>query len=94
MVYGIRYGFFSFPFSFPLLLESFERCKYQIIDQILSFLGLQVSDQEAVDLARPWCMGIDKPEPLTACKNLVDLSVSRGSGDDISVMLIQLRRYI
>jgi len=63
---------------------------------ILASDGLwdKVSNQEAVDLARPWCMGIDKPEPLTACKNLVDLSVSRGSCDDISVMLIQLRRYI
>ncbi|KAK7849833.1 putative protein phosphatase 2c 25 [Quercus suber] len=61
---------------------------------ILASDGLwdKVSNQEAVDIARPLC--IDTPQPLTACKMLADLSASRGSSDDISVMLIQLGRYI
>ncbi|XP_011101320.1 probable protein phosphatase 2C 25 [Sesamum indicum] len=53
----------------------------------------KVSNQEAVDIARQLCINIDKPQPLSACRKLVDLSVSRGSKDDISVMLIQLGRF-
>ncbi|KAL6549440.1 hypothetical protein OROHE_008557 [Orobanche hederae] len=53
----------------------------------------KVSNQEAVDVARPLCVNIDKPKPLSACRKLVDLSVSRGSTDDVSVMLIQLGRF-
>ncbi|KAK8551007.1 hypothetical protein V6N13_119502 [Hibiscus sabdariffa] len=62
---------------------------------ILASDGLwdKVSSQEAVDIARPSCVGINKPNPLHACKKLVNLSVSRGSSDDISVMLIQLGKY-
>lgn len=64
---------------------------------ILASDGLweKVGNQEAVDIARPFCMGTDqKHKPFLACKKLVDLSVSRGSLDDISVMLIPLRRFI
>ncbi|XVF68499.1 hypothetical protein PTKIN_Ptkin11bG0007300 [Pterospermum kingtungense] len=63
---------------------------------ILASDGLwdKVSNQEAVDIARPSCLGINKSNPLSACKKLVDLSKSRGSSDDISVMLIQLEQYI
>ncbi|XP_022754390.1 probable protein phosphatase 2C 25 [Durio zibethinus] len=63
---------------------------------ILASDGLwdKVSNQEAVDIARSSCLGINKTNPLFACKRLVDLSVSRGSSDDISVMLIQLGHYI
>ncbi|MFQ6671182.1 hypothetical protein Gotur_035799 [Gossypium turneri] len=64
---------------------------------ILASDGLwdKVSNQEAVDIARPTCLAINKTiDPLVACKKLVQLSVSRGSSDDISVMLIQLRNYI
>ena len=63
---------------------------------ILASDGLwdKVSNQEAVDIARPLCVGSSKPQPLLACKKLVDLSVSRGSMDDTSVMLIMLGRYI
>ncbi|KAI3464097.1 hypothetical protein Pfo_020760 [Paulownia fortunei] len=53
----------------------------------------KVSNQEAVDITRPLCLNVDKPQPLSACRKLVDLSVSRGSTDDISVMLIQLGRF-
>lgn len=63
---------------------------------ILASDGLwdKVTNQEAVDISRPFCIGVDKPDPLFACKKLVDLSVSRGSTDDISVMLIRLGQYI
>ncbi|KAL0865335.1 hypothetical protein Bca101_044453 [Brassica carinata] len=55
----------------------------------------KVGNQEAVDIARPFCMGTNQnKKPLLACKKLVDLSVSRGSLDDISVMLIPLCRFI
>ncbi|KAL1205209.1 putative protein phosphatase 2C 25 [Cardamine amara subsp. amara] len=63
---------------------------------ILASDGLweKVSNQEAVDIARPLCLGTEKPLLLEACKKLVDLSASRGSSDDISVMLIPLRQFI
>ncbi|MBA0680776.1 hypothetical protein Goari_012458 [Gossypium aridum] len=63
---------------------------------ILASDGLwdKVSNQEAVDIARPSCLGINKLNPLGACKKLVELSVSRGSSDDVSVMLVQLGRYL
>ncbi|EEF41194.1 probable protein phosphatase 2C 25 isoform X2 [Ricinus communis] len=63
---------------------------------ILASDGLwdMVGNQEAVDIVRPLCIGVDKPDPLSACKKLVDLSVSRGSTDDISVMMIQMQHYV
>ncbi|CAA0358008.1 unnamed protein product [Arabidopsis thaliana] len=62
---------------------------------ILASHGLwdKVSNQEAVDIARPFCLRTEKPLLLAACKKLVDLSASRGSFDDISVMLIPLRQF-
>lgn len=63
---------------------------------ILASDGLwdKVSNQEAVDIARPLCIGgIQKPELLLACRKLAALSISRGSTDDVSVMLIQLGRF-
>ncbi|KAI3682493.1 hypothetical protein L1987_82516 [Smallanthus sonchifolius] len=53
----------------------------------------KVSNQEAVDLARPFCTSTDKLDAISACKKLVELSVSRGSFDDTSVMIIQLGRF-
>lgn len=63
---------------------------------ILASDGLwdKVTNQEAVDIARPLCAGSSKTQPLAACKQLVDLSVSRGSLDDVSVMVIQLPQYL
>ncbi|KAG0453531.1 hypothetical protein HPP92_024835 [Vanilla planifolia] len=60
---------------------------------ILASDGLweKVSNQEAVDIARPLCV---EASPLSACKKLVNLSVSRGSMDDISVMIIQLEHFM
>lgn len=63
---------------------------------ILASDGLwdKVSNQEAVDIARSFFVGNNKSQPMQACKKLVDLSVSRGSLDDTSVMLIKLEHYI
>ncbi|KAF2319105.1 hypothetical protein GH714_013316 [Hevea brasiliensis] len=59
---------------------------------ILASDGLwdKVANQEAVDLVRPLCIGVDKSELFSACKKLSELSSRRGSIDDISVMIIQL----
>ncbi|CAN1141046.1 Probable protein phosphatase 2C 2 [Linum perenne] len=36
-----------------------------------------------------------KPDqPMLACKKLVDLTISKGSNDDVTVMVIQLERYV
>ncbi|XP_072960771.1 probable protein phosphatase 2C 32 [Typha angustifolia] len=63
---------------------------------ILASDGLwdKVSNQEAVDIARPLCVENDSSSTLTACKKLADLSAMRGSLDDISVMIIQLQHFI
>ena len=63
---------------------------------ILASDGLweKVSNQEAVDVARTPCTGTNKLQPLVACKKLVEMAVSRGSLDDVSVMVIQLARYM
>ncbi|XP_056861872.1 probable protein phosphatase 2C 25 [Raphanus sativus] len=63
---------------------------------ILASDGLwdKVSNQEAVDIARPFCLGTEEKPLLAACKKLVDLSASRGSSDDISVMLIPLDQFM
>ncbi|XP_060212971.1 putative protein phosphatase 2C 53 [Lycium barbarum] len=62
---------------------------------ILASDGLweKVSNQEAVDLLRPFCVGVDN-QLLSACKKLVDLAVTRGSADDITAMVIQLRQFV
>lgn len=51
----------------------------------------KVSNQEAIDLARPFCVGNVKS--LLACKKLVQLAASRGSVDDATVMIVQLGRF-
>ncbi|KAI3526261.1 hypothetical protein L1887_05507 [Cichorium endivia] len=53
----------------------------------------KVSNQEAVDIARPFCASVDKMEAISACKKLVEISASRGSVDDTSVMIIHLGRF-
>lgn len=47
-----------------------------------------VNDQEAVDLV------LREKNPLESCKKLVDLSTNRGNKDDITVMVINLQRFI
>ncbi|CAL5407492.1 unnamed protein product [Camellia sinensis] len=63
---------------------------------ILASDGLwdKVSIQEAVDVVRPSSIGVDKSKSISACKRLVDLSVMRGSIDDISVMVILLAHFL
>ncbi|XWS56748.1 hypothetical protein CRYUN_Cryun09bG0112200 [Craigia yunnanensis] len=63
---------------------------------ILASGGLwnKVTNQEAIDLVRPFYVGVDKPKPFSACKKLAELSSWRGSFDDISVMIIQLERFV
>ncbi|KAG4181628.1 hypothetical protein ERO13_A10G239900v2 [Gossypium hirsutum] len=63
---------------------------------ILASDGLwnKVTNQEAVDLVRPFCVGLDKPKPFSACKKLAELSSWRGSFDDISVMVVQLQHFL
>lgn len=56
-------------------------------------LNLQVSNQEAVDVVRPFYLGTNGTKLMVACKKLVDLSASRGSCDDTSVMLVRLKPY-
>lgn len=55
--------------------------------------SFQVSNQEAVDIARPLCMSKENPSPLSACRKLANLSATRGSLDDISVMILQLQHF-
>ena len=68
---------------------------------ILASDGLwdKVSNQEAVDIARPFCVE-KQPNltplvggPLAACKMLIELAVSRKSQDDVSVMIVQLGHF-
>ncbi|XP_078175151.1 putative protein phosphatase 2C 32 [Carex rostrata] len=63
---------------------------------ILASDGLwdKVSNQEAVDMARTFCTG-EKSDisPQSACKELADLSVKRGSLDDITVIIILLQQF-
>ncbi|XP_047328140.1 probable protein phosphatase 2C 25 [Impatiens glandulifera] len=64
---------------------------------ILASDGLweKVDNQEAVDVIRALCTDVDNPEPLSsACKKLAQLSVLRGSIDDISLIIVQLNRFL
>lgn len=63
---------------------------------ILASDGLwdKVTDQEAVDVVLPFCTGgSNKQEQARGCRKLAELSISKGSNDDISVMVIQLDRF-
>ncbi|AQL07408.1 probable protein phosphatase 2C 32 [Zea mays] len=62
---------------------------------ILASDGLwdKIDNQEAVDLARPLCINNDKTSRLAACRMLTETSISRGSTDDISVMIVQLQKF-
>ncbi|KAJ8769444.1 hypothetical protein K2173_002934 [Erythroxylum novogranatense] len=73
------------------LLELKPECEFLIL--ATDGLWDKVSNQEAVDIVRPLCIGVDKPDLLSACKKLSELSLRRGSIDDISVMIIQLGQF-
>ncbi|KAI3793230.1 hypothetical protein L1987_35846 [Smallanthus sonchifolius] len=53
-----------------------------------------VSNQEAIDIVRPFCIGTMKPDLTSACKKLVGVSATRGSYDDMSVMIIRLPHFM
>ncbi|XAR65954.1 Phosphoprotein phosphatase [Bertholletia excelsa] len=63
---------------------------------ILASDGLwdKVGTQEAVNIIRPLCTNVSHLEPLSACKRLTDLSITRGSTDDISIMVIRLAQFL
>ncbi|CAH2058649.1 unnamed protein product [Thlaspi arvense] len=63
---------------------------------ILASDGLwdKVTNQEAVDVVRPYCVGVEKPKTLSACKKLAELSCKRGCLDDISLIIIQLQHFV
>ncbi|EAZ26559.1 hypothetical protein OsJ_10455 [Oryza sativa Japonica Group] len=62
---------------------------------ILASDGLwdKVENQEAVDIARPLYISNDKASRMTACRRLVETAVTRGSTDDISIVIIQLQQF-
>ncbi|KAF8086118.1 hypothetical protein N665_0634s0004 [Sinapis alba] len=53
-----------------------------------------VTNQEAVDVVRPYFIGVENPKTLPACKKLAELSSTKGSLDDISVIIIQLQHFV
>ncbi|XP_074591875.1 putative protein phosphatase 2C 32 [Curcuma longa] len=63
---------------------------------ILASDGLwdKVTNQEAVNIARPFFLADDSESLLGACKKLLDLSASRGSLDDISVIIVKLQHFV
>ncbi|WVZ56583.1 hypothetical protein U9M48_007089 [Paspalum notatum var. saurae] len=70
-----------------------------LVDQQCEFLILasdglwdKIDNQEAVDLARPLCIKNDKAARMAACRMLTETSISRGSTDDISVVIVQLQK--
>ncbi|KAK1373942.1 Protein-serine/threonine phosphatase [Heracleum sosnowskyi] len=62
---------------------------------ILASDGLwdKVSNQEAVDVVRAKGAGIGRLAALAVCKELAGLSFSRGSRDDISVMVVAVGQF-
>jgi len=62
---------------------------------ILATDGLwdKVTNQEAVDIARPFCIQSLPGGPVAACEKLVELAVDRQSPDDITVMIVQLHHF-
>ncbi|XP_030534534.2 probable protein phosphatase 2C 30 [Rhodamnia argentea] len=54
----------------------------------------KVTNQEAVDLVRAMNVDANLQDPFSACKKLAELSMRRGSTDDITVLVIDLRRFV
>lgn len=79
------------------LLRSFSGKIIRLHGKILIWIELvlfQVNSEEAVDIARTFCTGEKSNiSPQSACKELADLSVKRGSLDDITVMIILLQQF-
>ncbi|GMI87290.1 phosphatase 2C5 [Hibiscus trionum] len=75
-----------------MMLKINPECEFLILAS--DGLWNKVTNQEAVDLVRPFCVGLDDPKPFSACKKLAELSSWRGSFDDISVIIIQLQHSV
>ncbi|KAL8172382.1 hypothetical protein V2J09_024186 [Rumex salicifolius] len=56
----------------------------------------KVSNQEAVDIVLLSCteVGSNKPDLAQACRELVNLSIKRGSYDDTSALLVDFGRFV
>ncbi|RAL54916.1 hypothetical protein DM860_013612 [Cuscuta australis] len=54
----------------------------------------KVSNQEAVDTVRSSCISVENPNSLSACKELVNMALTRGSFDDISAMVIHIGHFV
>ncbi|KAI3427854.1 Protein-serine/threonine phosphatase [Psidium guajava] len=54
----------------------------------------KVTNQEAVDLVRAMNVDANLHDPFSACKKLAELSMRRGSTDDITALVIDLRRFV
>ncbi|GAA0138656.1 protein phosphatase [Lithospermum erythrorhizon] len=72
-------------------LKISEECEFLILAS--DGLWDKVDNQEAVDVVRPFFVGATNPDSLSACKKLVELSSSRGSSDDTSVVVIRLDQF-
>ena len=78
-------------------IEITSDCEFLILasDGLLDY----ATDQEAVDIARPFCvekqpnLTLLRGGPIAACKKLIELAVTRKSQDDVSVMIIQLEHF-
>ncbi|XP_062210911.1 probable protein phosphatase 2C 32 [Phragmites australis] len=79
----------SDPDSRSLLVD--QQCEFLILAS--DGLWDKIGNQEAVDLARPLCGSNDKDSRMAACRMLAETSISRGSTDDISVLIIQLQKF-
>lgn len=74
------------------ILEIEPDCEFLILGS--DGLWDKVDNQEAVDVARPLCVGSDNSDKFAACRKLVNLSLERGSTDDITVMIIKLSHFM
>lgn len=45
-------------------------------------------------MVRPLCFASDNSDKFAACRKLVNLSLERGSTDDITVMIIKLSHFM
>ncbi|TVU47397.1 hypothetical protein EJB05_06997 [Eragrostis curvula] len=77
------------PDTRSLLVD--DQCEFLILAS--DGLWDKIDNQEAVDLARPLCISNDKASRMAACRRLVEISISRGSTDDISVVIVQLQNF-
>nr|POE57500.1 putative protein phosphatase 2c 53 [Quercus suber] len=69
-------------------IPDFQQANSTVSLQSRSTIQSRVNDQEAVDVV------LREKNLLMSCKKLVDMSSSRGSMDDITVMVIDLLNFV